>query len=119
LSDWIRNFLQEDDAYYGDAEDDNYIERQNDPLPGGDSDGMYDDVIDDGLIESFIIMGLAAALVFLIYYRQQHQLAHRQNEEARARQGGEGQQEQPQDRGVFPQPGDPEFGQWVAGGVGH
>ena len=24
-----------------------------------------------------------------------------------------------QDRGVFPAPGDPEFANWVAGGVGH
>ena len=97
-------------------------------MPGGDADGMYDDIIDDGLVESFIIMGLAAALIFLVYYRQQHQLAHRQNEEAaRGQQGGQaaqqGQQAQPaqpqEDRGLFPQPGDPEFGQWIAGGIGH
>lgn len=90
-------------------------------MPGGDADGMYDDILDDGILESLVIIGLAAALVFLIYYRQQHQLAHRQNVAA-----GEGQQavqgEQPQapgERGLFPQPGDPAFGQWVAGGVGH
>jgi SEL1 protein len=125
LAEWISNFLQDDHPYYADADyEDNYLPA-NDPMPGGDADGMYDDIIDDGILESFIIIGLAAALVFLIYYRQQHQLAHRQNEEAaRAQQGGqpapEGQQEQAQEgRGLFPQPGDPEFGQWVAGGVGH
>jgi SEL1 protein len=96
-------------------------------MPGGDADadGLYDDPLDDGILESLIIIGLAAALVFLIYYRQQHQLAHRRGEEAaRARQQGEqaapeAQQPQPEDRGLFPQPGDPEFQQWVAGGIGH
>lgn len=91
-------------------------------MPGGDADGMYDEFIDDGIIESLIILTLAGALVFLIYYRQQRQLAAHGLNEA----NGEGQQEnqqlaqgQPQDRGLFPQIGDPEFGQWVAGGVGH
>jgi SEL1 protein len=124
LAEWVSNFLQDDHPYYGDADyDDNYLP-ENEPMPGGDADGFYDDIIDDGILESFIIIGLAAALVFLIYYRQQHQLAHRRGEEAaRAQQGEqpapEGQQQQQEDRGVFPQPGDPDFGQWVAGGVGH
>ena len=91
-------------------------------MPGGDTDGMYDELIDDGIIESLIILTLAGALVFLIYYRQQRQLAaHGRNE---ADGGGQENQppaqgQQPQDRDLFPQPGDPEFGQWVAGGVGH
>jgi SEL1 protein len=96
-------------------------------MPGGDADadGLYDDPLDDGILESLIIIGLAAALVFLIYYRQQQQLAHRRGEEAaRAQQQGQqaapaAQQPQPEDRGLFPQPGDPEFQQWVAGGIGH
>ncbi len=107
--------------YYGDADfDDNYLP-DTDPMPGGDADGLYEDILDDGLLESFVIIGLAAALVFLIYYRQQHQLAHRRQEEAANGQNGavpEGQAQQ-EDRGLFPQQGDPEFNQWVAGGIGH
>lgn len=108
--------------YYGDADyDDNYLP-ENDPMPGGDADGLYDDIIDDGLLESIAIIMLAGALVGLIYYRQQRQLAHRRGQEAAAAQDGaapEGQQPQQDNQGFFPQPGDPEFGQWVAGGVGH
>lgn len=120
MAEWISNFLQDDHPYYADADyDDNYLP-ENDPMPGGDADGLYDDPLDDGILESFIIIGLAAALVFLIYYRQQHQLAHRRDEAARGQQGDQPAQDQAQeDRGLFPQPGDPEFGQWVAGGVGH
>ena len=125
MSEWISNFLRDDHLYYGDNDyDDNYLP-DNDPMPGGDADGLYDDTpFDDGILESIVIVGLAAALVVLIWYRQQHQQAHRREEEAaRAGQGDQavpaqnGQQQA--DRGVFPQPGDPEFGQWVAGGVGH
>ena len=126
LSEWISNFLQDDHPYYGDADyDENYLP-DNDPMPGGDSDGFYDDGIDDGLLESVLIIVLVTALAFLIYWRQQAQQAHRRQEDAaRARQGdqlaAQAQVQQPQggDRGLFPRPGDPEFGQWVAGGVGH
>jgi SEL1 protein len=86
-------------------------------MPGGDSDGMYDDLIDDGIVESLIIIMLAGALVFLIYYRQQRLAAHGRNDRDEDNRPAQGQQ--PQDRGLFPQPGDPEFGQWVACGVGH
>jgi SEL1 protein len=125
MSEWISNFLRDDHLYYGDnGYDDNYLP-ETDPMPG-DVDGLYEDIIDDGILESIIILGLAAVLVVLIYYRQQHQLAHRRGEEVARRQqvdqaAQDGQRQQPpqEDRGVFPQPGDPEFGQWVAGGVGH
>jgi SEL1 protein len=77
MSEWISNFLRDDHLYYGDNDyDDNYLP-ETDPMPGGDVDGLYEDAIDDGILESLIIIGLAAALVVLIYYRQQHQLAHR------------------------------------------
>jgi SEL1 protein len=126
MSEWVSNFLRDDHLYYGDNDyDDNYLP-ETDPMPGGDVDGLYEDIIDDGILESIIIVGLAAALVALIYYRQQHQLAHRRGEEAargqqveQAAQDGQRQQAPQEDRGMFPQPGDPEFGQWVAGGVGH
>ncbi|KAF4632481.1 hypothetical protein G7Y89_g5643 [Cudoniella acicularis] len=115
LSEWISNFIQDDHPYYGDTEyDDNFLPEGN-HIPGGDSDGFYEDIIDDGILESLIIIGLAAALVFLVYYRQQHQLRHRRGEEAARAQGDlpapQGQEQQRQEeRGVFPQPGDPEFG---------
>lgn len=107
--------------YYGDDFDDNYLP-ENDPMPGGDADGLYDDIGDDGILESLLIIVLAGALVGLIYYRQQRQLAHRRVQEAEAAQNGaphDGQPQAQQDIGLFPQPGDPAFGQWVAGGVGH
>lgn len=90
-------------------------------MPGGDADGLYDDIIDDGIVESFIIIGLAALLVFLVYYRQQRQAMHRR-EEARAQGAQEVDGQQPLDqgdRGFFPPPGAPEFNQWIVGGVGH
>lgn len=91
-------------------------------MPGGDADGLYEDFIDDGLLESFIIIGLAAALVFLIYYRQQHQLAHRNNDNAARNQDEQAQAPLPgqqADGGFFPQPGDADFANWAAGGIGH
>ncbi|CAG8949117.1 hypothetical protein HYFRA_00002246 [Hymenoscyphus fraxineus] len=125
LSEWIANFLQDDHPYYNDDYDDSNFLSETDPMPGGDVDGFYEDTIAelDGLLESLIVVGLVASLVFLIYYRNQHQQAHRQGEAARV-QAGAGPangaaQEQQEDRGLFPQPGDPEFGQWAAGGVGH
>lgn len=107
--------------YYEDYDDDDII-TQSDHIPGGD-DEIYGDIIDDGILESFIIIGLAAALVWLIYYRQQRQLAHRRQEEAaraeQARQPEPVPQQQPLDRGLFPPPDDPAFQQWVVGGIGH
>jgi SEL1 protein len=89
-------------------------------MPGGDDD-IYDEFVDDGIVESFIIITLIAALVWLLYYRQQRQVAHRRQEEARAQQAGQPApvlQQQP-DQGLFPPPGDPAFPGWVAGGIGH
>lgn len=82
--------------------------------------------LDDGILETLIIVGLAATLAFLVWYRQQRQLRERREREAR----GNGPVPQPgqpaaaaavqqEDRGLFPQPGDPEFLQWAAGGIGH
>lgn len=91
-------------------------------MPGGDDDSMYDELLDDGILESLMILTLAGALVFLIYYRQQRQLgAHGRNGGDAARQQEDEQRDhgqQAQDGGLFPQPGDPDFGQWVAGGIG-
>jgi SEL1 protein len=120
LRDWIRNFLQDNPRQYEDYEDEDILP-QSDSMPGGDDD-FYDDLAQDGILESFIILGLAAALIWLIYYRQQRQLAHRRDEEAaRVRQAGQlpPMPQQAQDGGLFPQVGDPDFQQWVVGGVGH
>lgn len=69
------------------------------------------------MLEGLLIVGLAATLLVLVYFRQQQQQRNRQNENVNANaQNGNGNAN---DRGVFPQPGDPEFGQWMAGGVGH
>jgi len=96
-------------------------------MPGGDDD-YYDD-LDESILESLIIVGLAAALAFLVYYRQQRQTNHRRGLE---RQQGhpEGQPDgaipeeqrlpgQQADGGFFPPPDDPDFAQWAAGGIGH
>jgi SEL1 protein len=96
-------------------------------MPGGDPLDF-----DDGIMESVVILGLAAFLAFLVMYRQQRQqAARRQEEEARRRQQQQGggaqgggvvgnqQPPQQQDRAFFPRPGDPNFGQWAVGGIGH
>ena len=93
-------------------------------MPGGD-DGMYEDVdtIEDGVVESFLIIAIAAALVWLIYYRQQRQLAANNGQGAQNGQGVPGangaQAQAPQQDGFFPPPGDPARAEWVAGGLFH
>lgn len=105
-----------------------------------EADDLYED-FDDGLLESLIIIALAGALAMLVYVRAQRQ------RDARANQGqGQGiapgggalgpvganglqpilgqpappeQQGPGQQGGFFPNPGDPEYQEWVAGGIGH
>jgi SEL1 protein len=98
-------------------------------MPGGDD---YYDEIDEGIVESLIIIGLAGALAFLVYYRQLRQQNHRRAVEQQQQQqlAANGQAGAPgpavpllpgqqADGGFFPPPGHPEHGQWVAGGIGH
>ena len=88
-------------------------------MPGGDD---FYDIIDDGIIDSLIIIGLAATLAFLVYYRQQRQTNHQRETQRQQGQAGAGVPPLPgqqPDGGFFPPAGDPNFGQWVAGGVGH
>ena len=107
-------------------------------MPGGDDD--YYAELDDNILDSLIIVGLAAALAFLVYYRQQRQTNHRREVETQ-QQGDQDQDQlplqpqQPQaengippeerlpgqqaDGGFFPPPEDPNYPAWVAGGVGH
>ena len=88
-------------------------------------DDIFDDTVpaaegaaleDDGLVEGLVIIGLVAALGILLYYRQQRQQQAQRREQDAGRRAAPARQ---QDRGVFPPPGDPEFANWVAGGVGH
>ena len=93
------------------------------------------------MIEALVtVLGLIvlAGLGWLIYYRQQQQRAAEQRRRAGV-EGAQGQGQDPQggaaavgvqpeqpppipgqqpDGGFFPQPGDPNFAAWVAGGVG-
>ncbi len=121
----MADFLEADGAWYDVFEEDDWD--QTAEMPGVDE--FYDD-IDSGILESLIIIGLAAALGFLVYYRQQRQLEHRRAQEQQQQQQQqdvaangapveEQQQPQEQDRGLFPRPGDPDFNNWVAGGIGH
>ncbi|KAJ0386007.1 hypothetical protein COL922a_005270 [Colletotrichum nupharicola] len=121
LGEWIANFLQDDQFY----DDPYYEDIFDDTIGGGPEGGPLED---DGIAESLIIVFLALSLVLLLYYRQQRQQQHRREEEARRRQEQQNQQGQPapapapaaqQDQGLFPQPGNPEWNNWVAGGIGH
>lgn len=139
LSEWISHFLNAADEMAEQDQgplDDLELESagfRSEPMPSGDDN--YDD-FDDGLLESLVIIGLAATLAFLVYYRQQRQLQNRRA--ANAAQAANAQQNAPApvgvpqpaaeagaqpagegDRGFFPNPGDPDWNQWVAGGVGH
>lgn len=125
FSEWISNFVAEDDSdpNYHSAEDDDFVDQQADTMPGGDD---FYDIIDESIVESLIIIGLAATLAFLVYYRQQRQTNHQRQQVAAQQAQGQGgvlgvapvEGQQP-NGGFFPPEGDPGFGQWVAGGVGH
>lgn len=117
-------------------------ERQAGPADDGYGADEWDD-FDDGLVESLIIIALAGALALLVYARQARQRAQGEGEEEERRrrqanqgrpvnvqggqaqpppppppQQGQGAQEQAGE-GMFPGAGDPEFNNWVAGGIGH
>lgn len=158
LTQWIADFLAADAAVYEDVdhEPDDWDDGSAGDMPGGD-DGFYDE-IDEGILESLVIIGLAAALAGLVYWRQQMQLRRRQalaaqdqgqgqaQAQAQAQAEGQGQgQNQAQDQvqidaeldavmaeaeellregqadeaGLFPEPGDPAWNDWVVGGIGH
>lgn len=124
LTEWLSAFLEAELAGWDDYEPDDY----DDNHVAGDD--YYDgDDIDSDILESLIILALSGALAFLLYYRAQRQ---RRQEEERRRQEQQQQQlnhgvpaapqqqpQQQQDRGLFPNPNDPEFLNWVAGGIGH
>jgi len=130
--------FREPDMPGGDAD---YANRERGTGAGAGAGDAYAgaeewDEFDDSLIETLIIVTLAGVLALLVYARQARQ---RMAEEERRRlgqgqneQGGPEQQQQQaqqaqqppdqgpgQDGGFFPPHGDPEFNNWVAGGIGH
>ncbi|KAL1952933.1 hypothetical protein VTO42DRAFT_3936 [Malbranchea cinnamomea] len=142
FKEWITAFISydEDEDYshhhrlHGDQDDFLDDSRGHDTAEG--HDGYYDELdldVDDGILESLIIIGLAMALVLLVQWRQRalrraaQQNANNQNNNNNANQNqqgghaddGAGGQRQEEDRGLFPRPDDPDFAAWVAGGVGH
>ncbi|KUI54666.1 hypothetical protein VP1G_02037 [Cytospora mali] len=115
-----------DDGYYYD--DVMYDDIYDDTMPGGDAPHYPGDGEDDGLVDTMVIMGLALSLAFFVYYRQQRERAEqarRQREQQQMQQQGGNAGAPPppaaaqNNGGMFPPPGDPNFNQWVAGGVGH
>jgi SEL1 protein len=139
FNEWIMNFLAADMEAYeaelaGGGDDEGLVGM--DEWAGVSGDGGYyeEDWADfsDDMLETLIILGLAATLAFLVWYRQQRQMRERREREAQAQ--AQGQQAgvvpvaavpvQPAvqaeaDRGLFPRPDDPAFMQWAAGGIGH
>ncbi|KAF7117081.1 hypothetical protein CNMCM5793_005765 [Aspergillus hiratsukae] len=128
FKEWIAAFIENDEEEEYHSQLYKHAEDEDDMLPSNpDSrrleehrhdDGYYDDLeldIDESVLEGLIIVTLAATLLILVYLRQQRN-RQRPNENPGANPAAVNNQN---DRGFFPQPGDPEFAQWVAGGVGH
>lgn len=104
-------------------EEDDILATASDPhFENHHNDGYYDELeleIDESVLEGLIIIVLAATLLVLVYMRQQR---NRRRENTAAAGGGGnpgGPGDGDNDRGFFPRPGEPEFAQWVAGGIGH
>ncbi|KAI9663993.1 MAG: ERAD-associated protein [Bathelium mastoideum] len=146
LSEFVQHFLEADAAAYYEALNAAGAGGDpNDPLDGNEwettagpdglpGDEIYDE-IDEGILESLVILGLVGLLAWLVWYRQQRLERRRREAEERARGGGViadpngggvvGEERAPAvpgqqpDGGFFPPPEDPNFNQWIAGGVGH
>lgn len=133
LAEWLTTFLENGDAaYYENMEIDDWEDGT------GFADDYYDE-IDESIIDTLVILGLAGVLAFLVYYRNQAAERARRLREQQERlqqqaggahpgergngQGQTGEERRqggaPADGGFFPPPDDPNFNAWVAGGVGH
>ncbi|KAI1322401.1 hypothetical protein F5Y16DRAFT_386645 [Xylariaceae sp. FL0255] len=135
LTEWIQNFLKDENAYYEDVYEDFY--GSDDTITGSDGQPMGDEELDDeldGILESFLILSLVGSIMFLMWYRAQRAQAARQQQENAARQQQAQQQGQPGQGQLFPQQPqqphggggggaggvDPNLNPWGAGGVvGH
>ena len=123
LKEWIAAFIENDEEeeanyraqmYKRDEDEDDLMSSNR--LDDRHEDGYYDELeldIDESVLEGLIIVGLAATLLALVYLRQQRNRQRQNDGGANAAAGNAN------DRGLFPRPGEPEFAQWVAGGVGH
>lgn len=135
MKEWIAAFIENDEELEAEYYASLYRQEEAHDLLGGDDetrhqDGYYDDLdldIDESVLEGLIIVTLAATLLVLVYLRQQRNRQHNENQDnaaapAAAAAGGNpagAQAPANGDRGFFPRPGEPEFAQWVAGGIGH
>ncbi|PSR88478.1 hypothetical protein BD289DRAFT_473771 [Coniella lustricola] len=126
LREWINHFVQ-DDYYYDDSL---YDDIYDDAMPGGDDPHYHAAEDDEGFIDTIVIMGLAISLAFFVYYRQQRERALQARRQVQQQQQQQQQQignigvpaqlpPQQNEGGFFPPPGDPNFANWAAGGVGH
>ncbi|KAL6238978.1 hypothetical protein BDW75DRAFT_227553 [Aspergillus navahoensis] len=127
FSEWIAAFIEndeEEEANYraqlykhGEEDDEDILSSSEHRHLDDHEDGYYDDLeldIDESILEGLIILSLAATLMVLVYLRQQRNNRQRPNDDQGANAA---RQANANNRGFFPRHGDPEFAQWVAGGV--
>ncbi|KMP07440.1 ERAD-associated protein [Coccidioides immitis] len=151
FKEWIRAFVSYDEereavqkeksrqAAAGEQGEDALEDTADSRGTSGDRESYYDELdldIEDGMLESLVILGLAATLVVLLHFRQQRAMrrannpAHGNNNNnpsdttGQAAAGGapetqqQGRQGGDEDRGLFPAPDDPEYPAWIAGAIG-
>lgn len=97
-----------------------YDDIYDDTMPGGDAP-HYPGAEDDGFVDTLIIMGLAMALAFIVYYRQHRERAEqarrqREQQQAQGQQQGGNAGAAPNNGGFQPPP-NPAFEDWIAGGA--
>lgn len=138
MSTFIENDEEEDARYQEqlykqrtEFDDEGILNRAGDPHfeNNGRENGFYDDLdldFDENMVEGFIMIGLVATLLVLVYVRQQRNRQRAAGADNAAGGGGGGGDNPGAggggnngDRGFFPRPGEPEFAQWLAGGIGH
>lgn len=114
-SEWIKNFLRDENRYLRDEELEDNLLTDTNPMLVGNTDGLYDDNNEDRILESLIILGLCASLVFLIWYRQQRQQPQHRELVGTQNRGVVVPPQQDQ----FPQRENTEVVQQAAGDAGH
>lgn len=126
LGEWIAAFVAyDDDDLHAEGDDALYSQEYADGTHGD-----YDDLeieVEGSFLESLAILALAAVFFLLVYVRQQRVLRRRQeqnvaegaNANAEGNVGNMEEENAAEDQGLFPRPEDPDFGAWVAGGIGH
>lgn len=106
LSEWISNFLQDDNLFYDDALYDDFYDDNGAGLEDGEESEVRDTVL-----ESVLIASVAMSLMFLVWWRQRMQQIR-------------GEAEEDARRDARPVANNPALGQiegfpaWAAGGFG-